>query len=77
MRRQGRPIPLLRRVFSMKPVPGLAEVFARALHERGDTLRREGRDREADSLLAEAAALEPKPSTAAAPPVRPLGTTSK
>jgi protein O-mannosyl-transferase len=56
-------IPFLRRAVAMKAVfPGLTAVLEQTLQRRGEELRQEGHEREADTLLAEAAALHGKPS---------------
>jgi hypothetical protein len=57
-RRHDEAIPLLRQALLMQPdYPGLARLLSRALHDRAEQLRGEGRDREAEALLTEAAAL--------------------
>ncbi len=70
-------IPFLRRAFKINAgFPGLAAVLARALRERGQELRREGRHSEGDTLLAEADALEGKPPPAASSADQRSGTTT-
>jgi tetratricopeptide (TPR) repeat protein len=70
-------IPFLRRAFALRPAfPGLATVLAKALQERGEELRREGRGSEAGALLAEATALQSGPVEHAVPLNRRSGTTT-
>jgi tetratricopeptide (TPR) repeat protein len=58
-RRDDEALPFLRRAFALEPdFPGVAPTLARVLRERGEELRREGRDGEGVALLAEAAAVE-------------------
>jgi len=76
-RRYAEAILLLRQAFTMDPdlVEPRAD-FVRALRERGEELRREGRSLEADALMAEAAALEGKPPADAAPTGQRSATTT-
>jgi len=67
-RRHAEAIPLLRRALAMDPrFPGLPAELARALRERGEELRRNGRGNEADALLLEAQALPQRPAGRASP----------
>lgn len=67
-RRYGDAIPWLRRALAMDPqFPGLRADLARALRERGEELRRDGRGSEANALQAEAGALQGKPPADAEP----------
>jgi tetratricopeptide (TPR) repeat protein len=71
-RRDDEALPFLRRAFALEPdFPGVGPTLARVLRERGEELRREGRDGEAGAFLAEAAAVESSVRDHAVPAHRP------
>jgi len=70
-------IPFLRRALAMDPrFPGLTADLARALRERGEELRREGRGSEADALLGEAGTLQGEPPADGVPAPQRSATTT-